>query len=46
MAETQTPVSMTLRDVLLDPTVFEQPLEFIPDRWLSSNPNLDRMNKA
>ena len=37
---------MTLRDVLLDPAVFEHPMEFIPERWLPSNPNLDRMNQA
>lgn len=41
-----TPVSMTLRDVLLDPAVFENPMDFVPERWLSSNPNLDRINKA
>ncbi|GAP93176.1 putative cytochrome P450 [Rosellinia necatrix] len=37
------PVSMTLRDVLLDPVVFEQPTSFKPERWLSSNPDLQEI---
>ncbi|KAL8753030.1 MAG: hypothetical protein Q9184_005544 [Pyrenodesmia sp. 2 TL-2023] len=42
-----TPVSMTLRDILLDPTIFKDPLHFRPERWLSSNPSeLELMNQA
>ncbi|KAL8963661.1 MAG: hypothetical protein Q9193_000105 [Seirophora villosa] len=42
-----TPISMTLRDVLLDPTIFKDPLHFRPERWLSSNTSeLDRINQA
>ena len=35
---------MTLHDVLLDPTIFSEPLEFQPARWFSSNPDLSRIN--
>ncbi|KAI0204166.1 cytochrome P450 [Astrocystis sublimbata] len=38
-----TPVSMTLRDILLDPDVFDEPFEFRPERWLPSNPKLPDM---
>ncbi|KAL8788585.1 MAG: hypothetical protein Q9195_007229 [Heterodermia aff. obscurata] len=41
-----TPVSMTLRDVLLDPSIFVKPLAFEPERWLSGNPDLQRINQA
>lgn len=34
---------MTLRDVLLDPDVFDEPMSFKPERWLSSNPDLLRI---
>lgn len=37
---------MTLRDVLLDPTIFANPLEFTPGRWLPENPDLQRINQA
>ena len=37
---------MTLRDVLLDASVFEKPLEFLPERWLSDSPDLERINQA
>ena len=37
---------MTLRDVLLDPAIFVNPLEFLPERWLSDSPGLERMNQA
>ncbi|KAG9243560.1 cytochrome P450 [Calycina marina] len=40
-----TPVSMTLRDILLDPEVFAEPLEFRPQRWLSNNPELAHISK-
>jgi hypothetical protein len=33
---------MTLRDVLLDPEVFHEPMSFRPERWLSSSPDLQR----
>lgn len=37
---------MTLRDVLLDPSIFINPLEFSPERWLSKSSDLERMNQA
>jgi cytochrome P450 len=37
---------MTLRDVLLDPNVFDDPEEFRPERWLPTNPNLEQLNKG
>ena len=37
---------MTLRDVLLDPSVFPKPLEFLPDRWLANTSNFDSMNRS
>lgn len=37
---------MTIRDILLDPTIFVNPNAFAPERWLSDNPNLQRMNQA
>lgn len=37
---------MTLRDILLDPSVFLEPLEFQPGRWLSENPDLERISRA
>ncbi|KAI0543191.1 putative cytochrome P450 [Xylaria digitata] len=40
-----TPVSMTLRDVLLDTKIYKQPFDFQPERWLSTNPDLDKLNK-
>ncbi|CAG8949922.1 hypothetical protein HYFRA_00004252 [Hymenoscyphus fraxineus] len=39
------PVSMTLRDILLDPGVFDEPLAFRPERWLLSNPQLERISQ-
>ncbi|KAI0544236.1 putative flavonoid 3-hydroxylase [Xylaria curta] len=41
-----TPVSMTVREILLDPDVFKNPLEFRPERWLSTNPELSRLNRS
>lgn len=39
-------VSMTLRDILRDPEIYPEPIEFRPERWLSSNQTeLERMNK-
>ena len=37
---------MTLRDVLLDPEIFEGPMDFRPQRWLTENPDLDRISQA
>ena len=37
---------MTLRNILLDPNFFSKPLEFHPERWLSSNPELDYISRA
>ncbi|KAI0380853.1 cytochrome protein [Hypomontagnella monticulosa] len=34
----QTPVSMTLHNILLDPKIFNEPMEFRPSRWISSSP--------
>lgn len=39
------PISMSLRHILLNPDIFREPLEFRPERWLKSNPDLDRINK-
>ncbi|KAI3324236.1 cytochrome P450 [Xylariaceae sp. AK1471] len=39
------PISMTLRDILLDPDVFDDPLTFRPERWLSSNPKLTEITR-
>ncbi|KAL8732133.1 MAG: hypothetical protein Q9181_004048 [Wetmoreana brouardii] len=41
-----TPISMTIRDILLDPSVFPSPLEFLPERWFSDSPTLEQMNQA
>ncbi|KAI2465613.1 putative flavonoid 3-hydroxylase [Annulohypoxylon bovei var. microspora] len=41
-----TPISMTIRDVLLDAEVFDDALEFRPERWLSPNADLDRLNRC
>ncbi|RYC56143.1 hypothetical protein CHU98_g10064 [Xylaria longipes] len=40
-----TAVSMTLREISFDPEIFPSPMEFRPERWLPSNPNLDRCNR-
>ncbi|KAI0105086.1 putative cytochrome P450 [Nemania sp. FL0031] len=40
-----TPVSMTFREVLLDEKIFENPHEFHPERWLDSNPDLEKLNR-
>ncbi|KAH7305262.1 putative flavonoid 3-hydroxylase [Stachybotrys elegans] len=40
-----TPVSMTLRSILLDPDVFDQPMQFRPSRWLSNNPDLEHISR-
>ena len=37
---------MTLRDVLLDPKLYANPLTFSPERWLTSNPDLEHINEA
>ncbi|GAW14144.1 hypothetical protein ANO14919_035380 [Xylariales sp. No.14919] len=40
-----TAVSMTLREISFDPELFPSPMAFRPERWLPSNPNLDRCNR-
>ncbi|PVI05615.1 putative flavonoid 3-hydroxylase [Periconia macrospinosa] len=40
-----TPVSMSQRDVFLDPTIFPDPNKFDPTRWLPSNPELQHLNQ-
>ncbi|KAK5626012.1 hypothetical protein RRF57_001728 [Xylaria bambusicola] len=40
-----TAVSMTLREISFDPEIFPSPMMFQPERWLPSNPNLDRCNR-
>ncbi|KAI0450824.1 cytochrome P450 [Xylaria acuta] len=40
-----TAVSMTLREISFDPGVFPSPMEFRPERWLPSNPNVDQCNR-
>lgn len=37
---------MTLRDVLLDPSIFVNPREFLPERWLSDSPDLEQISQA
>ncbi|KAI1131072.1 putative cytochrome P450 [Nemania abortiva] len=41
----RTPISMTFREVLLDDKIFENPHEFHPERWLDSNPNLEKLSR-
>ncbi|KAI1121044.1 putative flavonoid 3-hydroxylase [Nemania abortiva] len=40
-----TPISMTPREISFDPEIFPSPMEFQPERWLPSNPNLDQCNR-
>lgn len=40
-----TPVSMTLREISFDPAIFPSPAEFRPERWLPSNPDVERCNR-
>ncbi|ORX95688.1 cytochrome P450 [Clohesyomyces aquaticus] len=37
-----TPVSMTLSSLMLDPKVWPEPMKFTPERWLESNPEYRR----
>ncbi|PLB51408.1 benzoate 4-monooxygenase cytochrome P450 [Aspergillus steynii IBT 23096] len=42
-----TPIGMTLRDVLLDPSIFDGPSEFQPQRWIDTPSNgLEWMQNA
>lgn len=41
----QVAVSMSLRDILLDPQIFVEPREFRPQRWLPSNLDVERISK-
>lgn len=36
---------MTIREVLLDEHVFENPRNFDPKRWLPSNPDCEKINR-
>ncbi|KAI1814285.1 cytochrome P450 [Poronia punctata] len=40
-----TAVSMTLRNISLDPEIFPEPMGFRPERWLPTNPDVDRCNQ-
>ena len=39
------PISMSLRHILHSPTIFPSPHAFRPERWLKSNPDLERINQ-
>lgn len=34
---------MTIREILLDHSIFENPQQFHPERWLSTNPDVERL---
>lgn len=36
---------MTIREVLLDESIFEEPGKFLPERWFPSNPDFDKINR-
>lgn len=38
-------VSMSLRHILHNPDIFRDPLKFLPERWLPTNPDIDMVNK-
>ena len=42
--ETQTPIGMTPREILLDADAYEDPAEFKPERWLKPNTEKLRRN--
>ena len=41
----QTPVSMTLMEILHDPRIFKDPLTFNPGRWLEQNPEAEGLDR-
>ncbi|KAI0190903.1 cytochrome P450 [Xylaria flabelliformis] len=41
-----TPVSMTLREVLLDQSVFDRPHEFLPERWTVKGEEFEKLNRC
>ncbi|KAI0193125.1 cytochrome P450 [Astrocystis sublimbata] len=40
-----TAVSMTYREISFDPEIFPEPMEFRPERWLPSNPTVEKCNQ-
>ncbi|CAG9972528.1 unnamed protein product, partial [Clonostachys byssicola] len=40
-----TPMSMTYRNVTMDPKIFKDPEAFLPERWLSDNPELAEISR-
>jgi cytochrome P450 len=40
-----TEISMSIPDILHDPSIFSSPHEFLPERWLPGNPDLARLNR-
>ena len=41
----QTPVSMTISRILMDPSIYHDPYEFQPERWLGSPADQARLAK-
>ena len=35
---------MSLRDILRNPEIFREPLAFLPERWLPTNPDYEKYN--
>ncbi|MCJ1438985.1 hypothetical protein MMC27_008375 [Xylographa pallens] len=40
-----TPVSLSHGKTLLDPSVYKDPMSFIPERWLPDNPDYERISR-
>ena len=41
----QTPVGMTMMNVLHDPSIFADPYTFNPERWLGEESEVERLDK-